>query len=100
MDTFYAYITKDLAKTFDTAVLLTRYYALWKKHFHVLNWTNFFFISKLNKLDFRHELYRNGSCRIKGLARRESICLDGSYAIVKDDGLSSGFGIAHELGHM
>lgn len=55
METFYAYIKKDLAKTFDTAVLLTRYYAHWKNNVSnismPLELDKLFFILKLNKLE-------------------------------------------------
>lgn len=65
---------KESGQTFDAAVLLTR---------HVL-------------CDKRPD---GISCLTKGYANTKSVCVN-SCAVVQDNGLSTSFIIAHELGHM
>lgn len=59
------------------------------------------FVKCLNRENVCDEL-KNGTCDTLGLAEVGTICKspDRSCFLVKDNGLSAAFTIAHEIGHM
>ncbi|XP_055302923.1 A disintegrin and metalloproteinase with thrombospondin motifs 9-like [Sitodiplosis mosellana] len=48
----------------------------------------------------RENLCLNEECLTLGLTQTGSMCSSNSYAVVQDIGLSSGYHIAHEIGHL
>lgn len=49
---------------------------------------------------FRENLCLNEECLTLGIAQTGSMCSSNSYTVVQDIGLSSGYHIAHEIGHL
>lgn len=51
-------------------------------------------------LHFRENLCLNEECLTLGIAQTGSMCSSNAYTVVQDIGLSSGYHIAHEIGHL
>lgn len=92
LNEFRNYMEKRSLKNYDVALLITRY--LFNKDLIVQN--------LILNIFPRQSICQDNTnrCSTVGKTFTGSMCTQNSYVIIKDIGLSSGYHIAHELGHL